>query len=165
MTERALKNLSISVFIKVLPTFVPRILATHRTTMINGDGGCRCKGGHHFLIFFLSNAKEANLDDRPRDIQHSASNVLLDVLGTTVNAQKHQHGHQVKVGLREHKNPLGTTCGISHTTSSWEVTKRLNQDTTIIVLPARCVHFTGIYIIVLGRSFNHHIYLRFRSGW
>ena len=46
--------------------------------------------------------------------------------------------------------------------SSWEVTKRLNQDTTIMVLSARCVHFTGTYIIVLGRSSNHHICLRFQ---
>ena len=68
LLARALKNLSISIFIKVLPTSVLRILATHHTTMMNGDGGCRCKGGHHFLRFFLSNAKEANLDDRPRDI-------------------------------------------------------------------------------------------------
>src|SRR3954469_18539823 len=68
VTERALMNLSISIFIRVLPTSVPRILATHHTTMMNGDGGCRCKGGHRFLRFFLSNAKETNLDDRPRDI-------------------------------------------------------------------------------------------------
>ena len=40
----AFKNLSISIFIKVLPISVSRILATQHTTMMNGDGGCRCKG-------------------------------------------------------------------------------------------------------------------------
>ena len=48
----------------------------------------------------------------------------------------------------------------------------LNQDTTIIGLPAGCVghdiHFTGYRetnIIILGKCSNHHICLRFRSGW
>ena len=48
----------------------------------------------------------------------------------------------------------------------------LNQVTTIIGLPAGCVghdiHFTGYRgtnIIVLGKCSNHHICLRFRSGW
>ena len=47
-----------------------------------------------------------------------------------------------------------------------------NRDTTIIGLPAGCVghdiHFTGYRetnIIVLGKCSNHHICLRFRSGW
>ena len=47
-----------------------------------------------------------------------------------------------------------------------------NQDTTTIGLPARCVshdiHLTSYgetIIIVLGKCFNHHICLRFRSGW
>ena len=35
---RALKNLSISIFIKVLPISVSRILGTQLTTMMNGDG-------------------------------------------------------------------------------------------------------------------------------
>ena len=59
VSEYALQNLSISIFIKVLPTSVPRILATQHTTMMNGDGGCRCKGGQHFLGFHLSEAKGA----------------------------------------------------------------------------------------------------------
>ena len=53
-----------------------------------------------------------------------------------------------------------------------EVTNFFNQDTTIIGLPARCVghdiHVTGYRetnIIVLGVRSNHHICLRFRSGW
>ena len=48
----------------------------------------------------------------------------------------------------------------------------LNQDTTIIGLPAGCVghdiHLTGYRegnIIILGKCSNHHICLRFRSGW
>ena len=44
LLARALKNLSISIFIKVLPTSVSRILATHLTTMMNSGGRCRCKG-------------------------------------------------------------------------------------------------------------------------
>ena len=70
---------------QVLPISVPRILATHHTTMMNGDGGCRCKGGQHFLRFYLSNAKEANVDDGPRDCYHSASNVLLGALAYPVH--------------------------------------------------------------------------------
>ena len=58
LLARALKNLSISIFIKVLPTSVPRILATHLSTMMNSDGQCRYKGGQHFLRFHLSDAKE-----------------------------------------------------------------------------------------------------------
>ena len=58
MTECALKNLSISVFIKVLPTSVPRILATHHTTMINGDGGCRCKEDITISDFSLAMPKK-----------------------------------------------------------------------------------------------------------
>ena len=38
------------------------------------------KEDNTFSEFTLGEAKEQNLDDRPRDIQHSASNVLLDVL-------------------------------------------------------------------------------------
>ena len=38
LLARALKNLSISIFIKVLPISVSRILATHHTTMMNSDG-------------------------------------------------------------------------------------------------------------------------------
>ena len=45
VSEYALQNLSISIFIKVLPTSVPRILATQHTTMMNTGGRCRCKGG------------------------------------------------------------------------------------------------------------------------
>ena len=48
----------------------------------------------------------------------------------------------------------------------------LNQNTTVIGLPAGCVghdfHFTGYRetnIIVLGKRSNHHICLRFRYGW
>ena len=48
----------------------------------------------------------------------------------------------------------------------------LNQDTTIIGLPAGCVghdiHFTDYRegnIIILGKCSNHHICLRFRSSW
>ena len=48
----------------------------------------------------------------------------------------------------------------------------LNQDIIITGLPAGCVghdiHFTGYRgtnIIVLGICSNHHICLRFRSGW
>ena len=73
--------------------------------------------------------------------------------------------HQVKGRTSGAQNPYGSTSRISHARSSWEVTKRLSQDTTTIVLPARCVHFTRTNIIVLGRSSNHHICLRFRSGW
>ena len=40
-----------------LPTSVPRILVTQHTTMMNSDGGCRCKGRQHFLRFHLSCAK------------------------------------------------------------------------------------------------------------
>ena len=54
---RALRNLSISIFIKVLPTSVSRILATHLTTLTNSDGQCRCKERHPFLRFHLSEAK------------------------------------------------------------------------------------------------------------
>ena len=95
--EYALQNLSISIFIKVLPTSVPRIVATHQTTLMNHDGGCRYKRGQHFLRFYLRNAKEQNLDDRPRDIQHSASNVLLDVLVTTVNTTKKYTSVMIRV--------------------------------------------------------------------
>ena len=42
---RALKNLSNSIIIKVLPTSVSRMLTTQHTTMTNSDGRCRCKGG------------------------------------------------------------------------------------------------------------------------
>ena len=38
LLARALKNLSISIFIKVLPISVSRILATQHTTMMNSDG-------------------------------------------------------------------------------------------------------------------------------
>ena len=38
LLARALKNLSISIFIKVLPTSVSRILATQLATMMNDDG-------------------------------------------------------------------------------------------------------------------------------
>ena len=38
------------------------------------------KEDNTFSDFTLAKPREQNLDDRPRDIQHSASNVLLDVL-------------------------------------------------------------------------------------
>ena len=38
LLAHALKNLSISIFIKVLPTSVARILATRHTTMMTSDG-------------------------------------------------------------------------------------------------------------------------------
>ena len=48
----------------------------------------------------------------------------------------------------------------------------INQDIIITGLPAGCVghdiHFTGYRatnIIILGKYSNHHICLRFRSGW
>ena len=44
VSERALKNLSISIFIRVLPTSVPMIRATHHTTMMNSDGRRGWKG-------------------------------------------------------------------------------------------------------------------------
>ena len=53
-----------------------------------------------------------------------------------------------------------------------EVANFLNQDTIIIGLPVGCVghdiHSTGYRetnIIALGKHSNHHICLRFRSGW
>ena len=53
-----------------------------------------------------------------------------------------------------------------------EVANFINQDIIITGLPAGCVghdiHFTGFRgtdIIVLGKYSNHHICLRFRSGW
>ena len=44
LLARALKNLSISIIIKVLPISVSRILATQLTTRMNTGGKCRCKG-------------------------------------------------------------------------------------------------------------------------
>ena len=58
LLARALKNLSISIFIKVLPTSVLRILETHLTTLTNRDGQCRCIERQPFLRFHLSDAKE-----------------------------------------------------------------------------------------------------------
>ena len=57
LLARALKNLSISIFIKVLPTSESRILATHLTTLTNSDGQCRCIERQPFLRFHLSKAK------------------------------------------------------------------------------------------------------------
>ena len=37
MAEHALKNLRISIFIRVLPIFVPRILGTRHTTTMDND--------------------------------------------------------------------------------------------------------------------------------
>ena len=82
-------------------------------------------------------------------------------------------GHQVKdrtsgtpkiirnnYGSKSIRNPHG------------EVANFLNQDIIITGLPAGCVghdiHFTGYRvtnIIILGKYSNHHICLRFRSGW
>ena len=57
LLARALKNLSISIFIKVLPTSASRILATHLTTLTNSDGQCRCIERQPFIKFHLSEAK------------------------------------------------------------------------------------------------------------
>ena len=38
------------------------------------------KGDNTFSDFTLARPRDQNLDDRPRDIYHTASNVLLDVL-------------------------------------------------------------------------------------
>ena len=38
------------------------------------------KEDNTFSNFTLARLREQNLDDRPRDIYHSVSNVLLDVL-------------------------------------------------------------------------------------
>ena len=64
----ALKNLRISIFIRVLPISVSRILATQHTTMMANDGWCRCKEDNTFSDFTLARPTERNLDDRPRDI-------------------------------------------------------------------------------------------------
>ena len=42
------------------------------------------KEDNTFSYFTLARPRERNLDDRPRDIQNSASNVLLDVIATIV---------------------------------------------------------------------------------
>ena len=66
---RALKNLSTSIFIKVLPISVSRILATQHTTMMNTGGrDADAKEDNTFSDFTLAGPREQNLDDRPRDI-------------------------------------------------------------------------------------------------
>ena len=42
------------------------------------------KEDNTFLDFTLARPRKRNLDDRPRDIYHSGSNVLFDVLATTI---------------------------------------------------------------------------------
>ncbi len=51
LLARALKNFSISIFIKVLPTSVLRILATQLATMMNGDGLARALKNFSISIF------------------------------------------------------------------------------------------------------------------
>ena len=68
LLARALKNLSISIFIKVLPTSVSRILATQHTTMMNSDGRANAKEDNTFSDFTIARPRKQNLDDRPRDI-------------------------------------------------------------------------------------------------
>ena len=56
---RALKNLSISIFIKVLPISGTRILATQRTTMMNtGRRDADAKEDNTVSDFTLGEAKE-----------------------------------------------------------------------------------------------------------
>ena len=125
-----------------------------------------------FSDFTLARPRERNLDDRPRDIQHFAYNVLLDVLVTMVMLSSIniaikqwsdfgiQRIHKEQLLEKILRNPYR------------EVANFFNQDTTIIGLSAGCVshdiHFTGYRetnIIVLEKCSNHHICLRFRSGW
>ena len=69
MSERALQNLSISVFIKVLPISVSRIPANKRTTMMNTGGrDADAKEDKTVSDFTLAGPRKQNLDDRPRDI-------------------------------------------------------------------------------------------------
>ena len=79
MLARALKNLSISIFIKVCQHLSQDL---GDTSYYHDEGWWRIRMQRKITLlkFHLSEAKEKNLDDRPRDIWHSASNVLLDVL-------------------------------------------------------------------------------------
>ena len=54
----ALKNMNNPITIIVLPTSMKIMLIQLHTTMMNNDGGCRCRGGQHFLRFYLDDAKE-----------------------------------------------------------------------------------------------------------
>ena len=83
--------------------------------------------------------------------------VKHQVKGRTSGAQESIRNNY---GSRILRNPYG------------KVANFINPDTIIIDLPAGCVghdiHFTGYRgtnIIVLGKCSNHHICLRFRSGW
>ena len=77
------------------------------------------KEDNTFSDFTLARPRKQNLDDRPRDIQHSASNVLLDALAYP----DHRYGlisrtSSKKVGLRDLKIHRGNQ-GVNPTKSLW----------------------------------------------
>ena len=131
------------------------------------------KEDNTFSDFTLARPRNQNLDDRPRDIQHSASNVLLDVLVYPI----HRYGLISRTSSKDRTSGEQESIRNSYGGNSYEILMGtwptfFNRDTIIIGLPAGCVghdiHFTGYQgtnIIVLGKCSKHHICLRFRSGW
>ena len=80
--------------------------------------------------------------------------------------------HQVKGRTSGTQKSIGATREQILRNPYGGVANFLKQDTIIIGLPDGCVghdiHLTGYRetnIIVLGKCSNHHICLRFRSGW
>ena len=123
------------------------------------------KEDNTFSDFTLARPRKQNLDDRPRDIQHSASNVLLDVLAYPI----HRYGLISRTSSK--RSDFGNT----------KIHKAQLGGKPYEVLRGRCPTFPGVLgvlamtstlpgyretnIIVLGNCSNHHICLRFRSGW
>ena len=121
----------------------------------------------------LTGPRRQNLDDRPRDIQHSASNVLLDVLAYPIH----------RYGLITRTSSKGRTSGtqqiirhnqrVNPTKSLWEGGQLLqsryhnNRSFGWVVLATTSTLpvIKGPILQFLGNVPNHHICLRFRSGW
>ena len=117
------------------------------------------KEDNTFSDFTLAMPRKENLDDRPTDIKHSASNVLLDVLVYPI----HRYGLITRTSSKGRTSGAIESIRNSYGGNSYEILMGRwptfsNKITTITGLPAGCVghdiHFTGFQgtdIIVLGK--------------
>ena len=131
------------------------------------------KEDNTFSVFTLARPRKQNLDDRPRDIQHSASNVLLDVLVYPI----HRYGLITRTSSK--RSDFGNTKihrgnqGVNPTKSLWgggqlpQSRYYNNRSSGWVCWPRHPLYRVTERPILqfLGNVPNHHICLRFRSGW